>query len=115
MSFDLEKLKKSSLKNEENLKFIPVNLHMEQFIAESCFDGQATKRSCYDFSTVGAFTTVHVAKSAQKSVELLMKNSKDNNYKNEVFLNFYSLKIFILLLNDLKLIKNTEDKIQVGQ
>jgi hypothetical protein len=101
------------LKHEEELKFIPINLHVEQFLVESKYNDQENREECYDFTSVGAFTSAHVAKaSGPRSVEILMKNSENN--KSDTFLIFFALKIFILILNDLKIIKNTDDKIQVN-
>lgn len=111
-----EKIKKSVMKTYEDLMFIPVNLHLEQFDVESQYDGNPKKQTCHDFTSVGAFTTVHVNKSTQYSAEALMCNesSKKSPFiiKNEVTLVFFSLKIFIYLLNDLSLISKTEDKLE---
>jgi hypothetical protein len=89
-------------------------LHLEQFIVESQFDGQQKKQSCHEFTSVGAFTTVHVDKSTQRCVDILMRNNKSDfkEFKSEVFLIFFALKTLILLLNDLKLIQVTDDKIK---
>ena len=103
------------------MKFIPVNMHVEHFVVESKYDSgpKKKKKSCYDFTSVGAFTTVHVDKTRQtSSVEALMRYENSNNHeplliKNEVTLVFYSLKIFIHILNDMLVINGTDDKIQV--
>ncbi len=93
-------------------------MHVERFIVESKYDKLPKKRSCYDFTSVGAFTAVHFEKARHKtSVEALMRYENSNNetlmIKNETFLVFYSLKIFIEILNDMLLISRTDDKIQV--
>lgn len=104
------------MKTYEDLMFIPVNLHLEQFDVESQFDGNEKKQTCHEFTSVGAFTTVHVNKSPQNSAEVLMhsENSMKQHFliKNEVTLVFYSLKVFIYLLNDLKLISKSDDKLE---
>ena len=119
--FSKEKFRKSTLKNVENLKFIPVNLHLEQFLVER----QAEARSeavTYDFTSVGAFTTVHTNKPMFiKPVDLLMMNDKPfvfnrngNSIKesssnpveelieNEILLMFFALKVYIQIGDDLK-------------
>lgn len=117
------KLKKSTLKTIENLKFIPVNLHLEQFIVETnqsfvSDDNNLKELTCYDFTSVGAFTTVHTCKSNfSKSMEALIYNDRpfdfeDSNQtdkikllESEIFLVFYALKILSTLgvqLIDLK-------------
>lgn len=108
------------MKDIDDLKFIPVNLHLEQFDVESQYDGETKKKSSYDFTSVGAFTTVHYNKpEAQISVENLMKSESlslkqpASLLKHEVTLVFFSLKIFIYILNDLVLINRTEEKVQV--
>ena len=45
------KLRPISLRRNPDLKFIPTNLHCEQFLVEN-FDSTT---SCYDFVSVGAF------------------------------------------------------------
>lgn len=103
------------MKAVENLKFIPVNLHVEHFLVETnqsnLFDNNSLKDvSCYDFTSVGAFTTVHTCKSNYfKSIEALIYNDQpfefdDSNQANkmrlidsEIFLVFYSLKILSTL------------------
>jgi len=96
-----------------------VNLHLEQFDVVSQFDGLAEKKNSYDFTSVGAFTTVHQNKpEPQMTVVNLMKSEslslKEPSHilKHEVTLVFFSLKIFIYLLNDLVLISKTEEKVQ---
>lgn len=97
-----------------------MNLHLEQFLANTnqnqmfAEDGQI-ENACYDFISVGAFTTAHTNKPIIKPLDWLMINDKrfefgeslsQNKYiENEILLNFYSLKIFISLgqqLVDLK-------------
>jgi hypothetical protein len=108
------------LKSQEELKFIPINMHLEHFIVESKYDKGPKKKSCYDFTSVGAFTTVHVEKTRQaSSVEALMHNESPLYnipflIKNEVTLVFYSLKIFNNILSDMLLISGTDDKIKVN-
>jgi hypothetical protein len=104
----------------ENLKFIPVNLHLEQFLVEK----QAENRSeavTYDFTSVGAFTTVHTNKPMFiKPVDLLMMNDKpfvfnrnansnkessrpeEELIENEILLLFFALKLYIQIGDDLK-------------
>ena len=103
-NFILEKFRPSSLKGVENLKFIPINLHLENLILEQInvkqqqllidlSDGneQSThEMSCYPFTSVGAFTTFHTNKPTyKKSLEELMISDKgfkfdkaDNVIKN---------------------------------
>lgn len=121
-----EKLKRSSQKHYEDLKFIPINLHNEQFEVESNdYDGNL-KKNCYEFVSVGAFTTEHVSKSIfSKNVETLMKTEQkfgianpiddktEQIIHNEPILLFYSLKILILILDDLETVAVSDDKIQV--
>ena len=92
-------------------------MHLEQILVESNYDDGITKKSCYDFTSVGAFTTVHMTKPRPNSIEALMRSEANKIpaliIKNEVTLMFYTLKIFIYILNDLTLINRTDDKIQV--
>ena len=121
-----ENLKRSSQKNYEDLKFIPINLHNEQFEVESIDYTGNLKNSCYEFVSVGAFTAEHVSKSIYpKNIENIMKTEQkfgitnpinDNTEKhihNEPILLFYSLKILILVLDELEAIASSDDKIQV--
>ncbi len=121
-----EKIKRSSQKQEEILKFIPINLHNEHFLVESRDYTGDIKNSCYDFVSVGAFTTTHMAKSIlPRQTETLMNNSRSFEFKStdsgdkykqifsEPILLFYSLKILISISNDLKLVRFTDDKIQI--
>ena len=102
---------------------MPINLHLEQFTVEK---GQQEESDCYDFTSVGAFTTAHTNKMTyQKPIELLMyydkpfsfsPDSNNNNQtqvdsnnrtpiENEILLNFYTLKIFIEIGNNIKLLR----------
>ena len=121
-----EKFKRSKSKDSEPLKFIPVNLHLEKFLVDSSQLSTVNKlvkkkRLAYDFTSVGAFTNVHVERNPlPRSVEVLMNCEQQNEYsprsqiiQNEIVLVFYSLKVFTTILNILKLIKESEDKIKV--
>lgn len=116
-----EKLKRSTLKHYEDLKFIPVNLHCEHFLVESTDYTNVLKSNCYDFVSVGAFTTTHFAKSIfpKQAESVLNDYNAVNNTSNknliisEPILVFYSLKTFIMVLNDLKALRTSDDKIQV--
>jgi hypothetical protein len=133
-------LRKSSLKNVENLKFIPINLHLEKFLVQNIestnnsgysYDFLAEKqnsketKSCYDFVSVGAFTTVHTNKKTnQKSVETLMSTDMPFKFnrpadkftdpiRDETIMMFYSLKLLILIGNDLKNCKKISNQSKV--
>lgn len=110
-----EKLKRSTQKHYEDLKFIPINLHNEHFVVESENYAGEAKTSCYDFVSVGAFTTMHTSKSIFPRVaeSLMINEQSDAIIANEPILVFYSLKILILILNDLKTLRSTDDKIEV--
>ena len=112
-----EKLKRSTLKQYEDLKFIPINLHCEHFLVESNDYTNTLKTKCYDFVSVGAFTTSHVAKSIFPKQTDYIISEHTNTHKNlmlsEPILVFYSLKVLILVLNNLKQIRSSEDKIKV--
>ncbi|CAF0704911.1 unnamed protein product [Brachionus calyciflorus] len=117
---EILRVKKSPLKSVEPLKFIPVNLHLEQFLVETNHsqifeDTSLSEKTCYDFTSVGAFTTIHTCKSNfSKSLEALMHNDKKfefddpndsiNKYKtidNEIWLVFYSIKLLSDIGNQL--------------
>lgn len=49
------KLRPISLRRNPDLKFIPTNLHCEQFLVEN----SDSKTSCYEFVSVGAFAFFH--------------------------------------------------------
>jgi hypothetical protein len=114
-----EKFRKSTLKNVENLKFIPVNLHLEQFLVEKKVENRSETVS-YDFTSVGAFTTVHTNKPMFiKPVDLLMMNDKpfvftkpansnkeksrseEDLIEHEILLQFFALKLYIQIGDDL--------------
>lgn len=122
--FFLVRIKKSTLKNVEDLKFIPVNLHLEQFLVETnknpfFQESEKLKAACYEFTSVGAFTTVHTSKpDSAKPLDYLMYNEKEFDFSpvkssfdsdilvtklidNQILLCFYSLKLFIQLGNQL--------------
>lgn len=104
----------------ENLKFIPVNLHLEQFLVERQVENRS-ETVTYDFTSVGAFTTVHTNKPMFiKPVDLLMMNDKpfvfnksgnlnkdssrpeEELIENEILLMFFALKLYIQIGDDLK-------------
>ena len=133
--------KKSTLKNTENLKFIPVNLHLEQLVVEQNYPQQSfnalsslSDKKTYNFTSVGAFTTIHTNKPTNSiSIDQLMVNDKHFKFKskdlidfmndeetqsdpieNEIFLNFFSLKLFIEIGEELKFLKkacNQKEKV----
>ncbi len=125
------------MKSADNLKFIPTNLHLENFLVEridvqestsSLEAGSSqtnTEKSCYAFTSVGAFTTFHTNKpNYKKTLDQLMildrgfkfeKNGYLNSIDNELVLNFYSLKLLIQLgdtIHDLS--QHTGDRTQVN-
>ena len=123
------KFRRSTLKSVENLKFIPINLHLEHFQVERSL----MESECYDFTSVGAFTTAHTNKPTftrpieslmffdrpfnfiQPSTNINNNNNKNQNahrqlIENEILMNFYSLKILIQLGNHIKILK--EQKVQ---
>lgn len=91
---------------------MPLNLHVEQFLVDNDNSSSSEKR-CYEFTTVGAFTTAHTNKlTNMKPIEQLMMNdkpfefnnnagTKQNLIENTIVLHFYSLKVFIQILNEL--------------
>jgi hypothetical protein len=113
------KFRRSTLKAVENLKFVPINLHVEQFVVETSpsplFDEpDRVERTSYDFTSVGAFTTCHTSRqNVIKPVEVLMQEDKPFNFnpamltkkanlvENEIALHFYALKLFIQIANEL--------------
>ena len=135
-------IRKSSLKAVESQKFIPINLHLEQFLVEKYQTQQSfnalntlNEKRAYNFTSVGAFTTVHTNKPTNAiSIDQLMINDKLFKFKskdlidfksedtiefepieNEILLNFYSLKLFIELGEDLKYLKRANiDKEKVN-
>jgi hypothetical protein len=106
------RVRRSPLKKVENLNFVPLNLHIEQFVVDNEISNSSEKR-CYEFTTVGAFTTAHTNKlTNMKPIEQLMMNdkpfefnnnagTKQNLIENTIVLHFYSLKVFIQILNEL--------------
>lgn len=104
---------------------MPINLHLEQYVVENSNGGE---KSCYDFTTVGAFTVFHTHKNNNvKPVEVLMMRDKpfefnNNNaggpqdlIENEIVLNFYSIRVFIQISHDLVTLADKNlDKSQVS-
>jgi hypothetical protein len=88
---------------------------MEQFVVET----SSKDSRCYDFTSCGAFTTAHTYKPKfMKPIQYLMFYDKPFTFgttataaasqnepliiENELLLNFYSLKLFIQIGNDLR-------------
>ena len=136
----IEKFRPSPTKGIENQKFVPVNLHLEQFLVESldsmvsatAANGQqesmSNEQTCYTFTSVGAFTTIHTNKpSFRKSVEQLILSDKEFVFEkesdtdlpsvaisssnqpvvlhNEIVVHFYALKLFIQASDSIQTIK----------
>ncbi len=140
-----DKFRSSNLKGAENLKFIPTNLHLENFLVEQVnVSKQATsepllidfdqpqqeqtthvEKTCYPFTSVGAFTTIHTNKPNYKmSVDQLMISDRGFSFEkdpfiryidNELVLHFYSLKLLIQLGDIIKDLGSLhfDDKTQV--
>ena len=102
---------------------------MEKFQPQQSFNSlnALTEKRVYNFTSVGAFTTVHTNKPTNTiSIDQLMINDKLFKFKgkdlidlgsddgkdleaieNEILLNIYSLKLFIEIGEDLKSLKKT--------
>ena len=107
-------------------------MHLEHFLVEKNLPQQSfnalsnlNEKKVYNFTSVGAFTTVHTNKPAYSiSVDQLMVNDKNFKFKNkdliefmnddetslevienEILLNFFSLKLFIEIGEEIKSLK----------
>ena len=117
----------------ENIKFLPINLHLERLVVEQSFNLSEKKIKHHDFTSVGAFTTAHTNKLAfPKPIESIMMNEQPFlfNYShqdgfehnlvpnqiiyNEILLVYYALKLLIQIVQDIRELKRTNDQFQVS-
>ncbi len=112
---------------------------MEHFLVEKNVPQQSfnalsnlNEKKLYNFTSVGAFTTVHNYKPTYSiSVDQLMINDRNFKFKNknliefmndnetsleaienEILLNFFSLKLFIEIGEEIKSLKKDKDNLR---
>ena len=90
------------------LKFIPINIHVENFIVKSEKDRKIQE---YEFTTCGAFTTHHYNDSSYSKEKFDPENGIFLN-NNFIFFVIHTFKIIISLTDDLNSAINIKNNLE---